>query len=449
MGRLAELFEKKANGSITDEELKEYNQLLKEAELVSSKTKEEEKEDEEADAEEDTDEDVDKMAQAFADKVTDKISSTLSGVDKLVESLKFVQSGNEGQRDPSKTFIMDKSLGRKSITELENIKIAVPGRKELGKKITEVSAKTCQFVAAMVQGDKQKLQLLSEGTAGMGGYLVPDEYANMIIEDIRDLSVMRTIAAPAMTTTSDTLHIPKLSTRPKAAFRSEKAVKNTSTAQFDENSLTPYSLAVIVGLSNELAADASLGVNGSVVNYVAGLMAQSIAEREDKAFFVGNGTGQPSGIDGGVYTLPAVAAVISDVGRADAITQMFLKCPQGYRSRGSFVMNSATLQRVATLKDGDNNYLLTRLADSPSFTLRGRPVYEQNDLAGGTIIFGDFGYYQIVDREGINIRISDEATVASYSAFERNLTFIRVEKRVDAECLLTTAFVKGTQFGQP
>ena len=72
--------------------------------------------------------------------------------------------------------------------------------------------------------------------------------------------------------------------------------------------LTPYSLAVIVPLSNELVADARLGVGGSIVNYIANLMSASISEEQERAFWVGSGTGQPSGVDGGVYTLRTFAA---------------------------------------------------------------------------------------------------------------------------------------------
>jgi uncharacterized protein (DUF849 family) len=84
MGRLAELFEKKANGSISEAELKEYDQLLKEAEALSVK-KEEEAEGTEEVVE--TDEDVDKMAQAFADKVTGKIADSLTGINDVVSRL--------------------------------------------------------------------------------------------------------------------------------------------------------------------------------------------------------------------------------------------------------------------------------------------------------------------------------------------------------------------------
>lgn len=438
MGRLAELYEKKANGSITEAELKEYNQLLAEAELArDDKTK-----DADPDAS-DEEEAVDKLAQRFADSVTSKITPV---TDKLGEMLKGFDASKPQTdiADKGAAVIVDPKLGQKTVAELADIKIEIEGRKAMGKKVHEVSMKTVHFVNALLTKNVEKLQLLSEGDGAQGGYLVPEEFANMIIEDIRDIAVMRQIAAPPIPISGDTFHMPSLVSRPKATFRAEKAAKNTSTAQFGELVFTPYSLAVIVGLSKELSRDASLGVSGSIVNYVAGLMAQSLAEREEKAFWVGGGSGEPTGVDGGVYSLRTVdaGAGASDSQKADAIIKAFHRTPQGYRNRGVWVGNSQSWEKVATLKDANNNYLLKSLADGPTQTLRGRPVYEQNDLAGGRLLFGDFGYYQIVDREGVEVDFSEHATVGGQNAFERNLIFIRVEKRVDAELTLPAAITK-------
>lgn len=431
MGRLAELFEKKANGSLTEEEQKEYATLMAEAKAAQEGESEEEQNE---------DEQVDKLANDFAKKFMDKVGGNKEMSEKMDKLFDLIKE-KEAKSPVEGKFIVDRKLGKKSVEELAEIKVAVPGRKEAGKAVTEVSMKTVHFAEAMCAGNVEKLQILSEGTAADGGYLVPEEFANMIVEDIRDQNVMRQIAAPAINVTTDTFHLPALASRPKAQWRSEKAVKNTSTVQFGEQVFTPYSLAVIVPLTNELVADASLGVNGSVVNYVSGLMATSLSEKEEEAFWVGNGSGKPTGVDGGAYSLRTVTVGSN---QADSIMSAFMRTPQGYRNRGVFVANATTWERIGNLKDSQNNYLLTNLASSPTQTLRGRPIYEVNYLANGTLLYGDFGYYQIVDREGISIRVSDEATVAGYSAFERNLTFIRAEKRVDAELTLPAAITKVT-----
>lgn len=436
MGKIADLLEKKALGTLDETEAKELDQLLKEAALAT-KDVEDPKEDE-------AEESVDALAQKMADIMTARDEQNNERFEKLLASMSE-QKTVEKTTDLS--FIVDKKLGKKhSVEDLTSIKVALPGRKQAGKEVTEVSQKTVEFFSALYGGDHEKLQILSEGTAADGGFLVPEEFANVIIEDIRDISIMRQLAS-VMTTQSNQVHIPSLVSRPKAAWRSEKATKNTSTATFAENILTPYSVAVIVGLSNELVADAKLGVGGSIVNYIANLMSTSIAEKEEEAFWEGSGSGQPSGVDSYSLRTFDAGAGASDTQRADTIIKAYHNTPQGYRNKAVWVGNMGTWGNVGRLKDSQNNYLLSDLAGSPTQLLRGRPVYESNYLPGGKLFFGDFSYYQIVDREGISVRVSDEATVAGSSAFEKNLTYIRVEKRVDAELLLPAAVTEVVGLG--
>lgn len=441
MGKIADLLEKKALGTLSDEEQKELDTLLKEASLAQTKGEDEDEGSE--------DEAVEALAQKLADTATSKIDASIDKFSKVMDA--FAEKQADVQVTGEAAFIVDKKLGKKhSVEELAEMKVALPMRKQAGKEVIEISQKSVEFLSALYSGDKQKLQILSGGTAADGGYLVPEEFANMIVEDIRDVSIMRTLAS-VMTTQTDTVHIPGLISRPKANWRAEKAAKSTSTATFTENVLTPYSLAAIVPLSNELVADAALGVGGSIVNYISGLMSVALSEAEESAFWIGNGSGKPTGVDGGGYTLRtvAVAAGGTDTQRADALIQAFHTTPQGYRNRAVWVANMGTLFEIGRLKDSQNRYLLTDLAGSPTQLVKGRPIYESNYLAGGTVLFGDFSFYQIVDREGISVRVSDEATVAGSSAFEKNLTYVRVEKRVDAELLLPAAVTKVTGIGTP
>ncbi len=439
MGQIADLLEKKALGTLSEDEQKELDTLLKEAALADTTTKGEE--DQTVD-----EESVEETAQKFADILQDIDKKNNERFEKLIKSMEVKK---EETKEVQPAFVIDKKLGKThTIDELSEIKVALPGRKQAGKEVQEVSQKTVEFFSALYSGDHQKLQILSEGTAADGGFLVPAEFANVIIEDVRDKNVMRQIAS-VMTTESNSVHIPSLVSRPKAAWRAEKATKATSTATFAENILTPYSLAAIVPLSNELVADAKQGVGGSIVNYIAGLMSTALAETEEDAFWNGNGSGKPTGIDN--YSLRTVnaGAGATDVQKADAILNAYYSTPQGYRNRGVWVGSSSAWFEVGRLKDSQNNYLLSDLAGSPTQLLRGRPVYESNFVQQGKLFYGDFSYYQIVDREGISVRVSDEATVAGSSAFEKNLTYVRVEKRVDAELLLPAAITEVQGLGTP
>jgi len=432
MGRIKELQEK---AELTDVEQKELDELLSEAKGVKEEVQDVEK-------------DIDDAAKAIADKAVEQAESRLSkSIDEIAAKLgKGLEVSDDAKIEVTKSprFIVDSKLGKKTVEELEDMKVELPMRKSAGKKVTEISQKTVNFVQAWLTGDHEKLQVLVEGTGARGGFLVPDDYANMLVEDIRDLSVMRNIA-DVMTTTSDTLHLPNLASRPKANFRAEGAVKSTSTVDFGENVFTPYSLATIIPLSNELVADATLGVNGNIVNKVSELAATAISVREETAFWAGSGSGQPTGMS--QYSVGTMSGGFTATSQADALISTYFRLPQGYRNKAVWVMNSGTMERVRSLKDTNNNYLLGTLNGTAQPTILGRPVYESNNIAGGTVYFGDFSYYVIVDREGIQVDTSTEATVASQSAFERNLTFVRVEKRVDAELTLTNPIRSITNMG--
>lgn len=411
MGRIKDLKDKVAKGEATPEEIAELEEAETEANEPTPTPSESE------------DEAVERLADALVTKITSKI-------DKATQKV----------TTSTATVPVSPEAGKLNMEDL-SMKVMLPGRKEAGKAVTEVTAKTGVFLNALLTGDKEKLQLLTEGTAANGGYLVPEEFANMIVEDKRDVTIMRQLA-DHMTITTDTLHLPTLNSRPVANWRSEAAVKATSTATFSELVFTPYSLAVIVGLSQELASDAQLGVGGSIINYIARLMTRALAEKEEAAFWTGNGSGKPTGVNN--YSLGSIDAGGTDSSLADAIKVIEFQLSQGYRSGAAYVAHKQAWARVAKLKDTQGNYLLTRLGDANTARLAGYPIYEQNDLPTDIILFGDFSYYMIVDRQGVTVDFSTEATVAGSSAFEKNLVFIRVEERTDGELTLTDAVKKIT-----
>ena len=426
MGLLKELREKQANGQITDEEVKQLQ-------AIEADIKSDDGDDEKA---------IDEAASKFADSVSSKVDEKMSRLDALVE--KMEKANDIKVTKAASPVIVDQQMGEVSVKQLDDMKVEISERKQSGKKNVEVSRKSIHMLQALVQGDRQKLQILTEGTPANGGYLVPEDFANMIVEDRRDATIMRQLAS-VIPVTTDTFHLPTLATRPRTFWRSEAAVKNTSTASFGEIVLTPYSLASIVPLSNELVADAQLGTGGSIVNLIANYMATALAEEEDKAFWTGDGSGKPTGIDN--YTFTTVAASSTDASRADSLIQALYRLPQGYRNSAVVVANKNTWAKIATLKDDNNQYLLTGLANSPSPVLRGRPTYEQNDIADGKAFIGDFRDYYIADRQGVTVDVSTEATVGGASAFEQNLTYVRVESRVDGELALTNGIVEVTGLG--
>jgi HK97 family phage major capsid protein len=437
MGRLKELLDKQAKDALNEKEAKELEKLLAKADEAEDSSEDDDSEDDEEEKA------INEAAKKMADEVQKRVSKEMKDMREIVDSLKDTY---DDKADKEVRFIDDPRLGRKTVEELSEMKVVIDERVKKGRKNTTVSEKTVQWLQAVITDDRQKLQVLVEGTGSRGGFLVPDEFANLIIEDIVDASIMRQLAT-VVSINTDSWHLPQLASRPNVNWRSEGAVKATTTADFSEITLTPYSIAGIVTLSDELVEDARLGVGGSIVNYVAEKLGTDIGLKEDTAFWEGSGSGQPTGVDAYSLTIVNAGAGASDSARADAIKRAPLVLGQGYRNRGVWVMNSRTAQKVATYKDSQNNYLTTGLMDGNTERLVGRPWFEQNDIPDGKAFFGDFSYYYIADRGGMRTKVSDEATVASNSAFERDLTHVRVEKRVDGELALTAAVIEIQNLG--
>ena len=119
--------------------------------------------------------------------------------------------------------------------------------------------------------------------------------------------------ATVIPVSTDTFHLPTLASRPKNILRSE-AAKRTHLLLNLARLFYTLLLYLIVPLSNELLLMQAL-VQGSIVSMIVGLMGTALAEEEDKAFWTGNGSGKPTGIDN--YTFTTLTANATDVSRAD------------------------------------------------------------------------------------------------------------------------------------
>ena len=141
------------------------------------------------------------------------------------------------------------------------------------------------------QNSQQVLRALVEGTDAEGGYLVPEELRTEVFRVLPDMTVMRKLAR-VLPMSTDTLKLNSLSARPTAYWTGEYQSKSTTSAEFNQITLSPNDLVCLLPISEQLLADANI----NLVQFIVGLFAEAIGLAEDKAFFTGSGTGQPRGI---------------------------------------------------------------------------------------------------------------------------------------------------------
>ena len=251
---------------------------------------------------------------------------------------------------------------------------------------------------------------LQEGTDSEGGYLVPDEFENTLVQGLTDNAIIR--AHAHVITTSSGLHkIPVVAAHGSAAWIDEEGAYTESDETFGQVQLDAHKVGTVIKVSEELLNDSAFDLE----SYIASEFVRRIGDKEEEAFLVGNGTGKPTGIlnatgGGQVGVTTASATAIT----ADELIDLFYSLKAPYRKNAIWILNDSTIKAIRKLKDSTGNYLLQpALKDGEVSTLLGRPYFTSAyapEIGAGrkTVVFGDLSYYWIGDREGISFKRLNE-----------------------------------------
>jgi len=286
----------------------------------------------------------------------------------------------------------------------------------------------------------QKLEPLQTGVAAEGGNIVPTILYNRLVPLIEDMAMIRSRAFVLDMTGIATLALPGIQTRPIVSWNAEMAQKATTSVQFSQLSLTPYILAGIIVVTQQLIDDSPF----NVVQIVSQLLGEAIARAEDAAFASGTGSGQPTGID--TYT-PAFTVAAGGAFTWQHINQVYYGMPQGHRNNATWLAHKDTLALLANMADTQNRPILdvgSVVTSGGLPTLRGNPVLENNDISNNTLYLVDLNYYWIGYSRGMSIDTADQATIRDNNLWERNEIAIRAEEKLDGELVTTRALATVT-----
>ena len=243
---------------------------------------------------------------------------------------------------------------------------------------------------------------LKIGTDSEGGYLVPDEFERTLVEALEDENIFRRLAK-VITTASGDRKIPVVASKGTASWIDEEGTIPESDDSFGQVSIGAYKLGTMIKVSEELLNDSVFQLEP----YISREFARRIGNKEEEAFFIGDGSGKPNGILAatggaqlGVTTAGATAITL------DEVLDLFYSLKAPYRNKSVFIMNDSTVKAIRKLKDGQGQYLWqpSIQAGTPD-TILNRPLFTSSyvpAIAAGakTIAFGDFSYYWVADRQG-------------------------------------------------
>ena len=306
----------------------------------------------------------------------------------------IIGMGEEIKRT-ERSFALDAELSRPVGSPLINLPGSA-GNMKTGRASNEYKE---AMLSALRSNFRHISNVLVEGTDSAGGYLVPAEYDERLIEKLEQENILRRLGTVIQTSGERKINV--AATKPTASWVEESGELVFSDPTFSQVILDAYKLSTATKVSEELLADNQYDLEGFLIRSFG----QAIANAEEDAFINGNGSSKPTGIldaTGGGQV--AVTAASSTAITADEIIELVYSLKRPYREHAAFILADSTLAKIRKLKDGSGTYLWqASMTENEPDRLLGFPVYTSAYMptiaAGNSVIaFGDFSYYNIGDR---------------------------------------------------
>ena len=289
----------------------------------------------------------------------------------------------------------------------------------------------------MVRGDYMPdlVNVLQVGKDTEGGYTVPDEFHRKLVEALDDNNIMRSLGH-VMHTGSGIYKIPVATDTCEGVwFEEGEDIPETNTA-FSQVTLSAFKVGAIIRVSNELLNDSAF----DIASYVARRFGVAMGHAEEKAFIVGTGVKQPTGLmsdrEGAEV---GVTAAAQDRITFDDVYKLYYSLRAPYRSKAAFLCNEDIVLQLMLMKDGNGNYVWRPSLDvGKPDTVLGRPIHTSAYVpkvgAGAKVMaFGDFSYYWVADRTTRTFKRLNEAYARS-----DQVGFLTTQ-RVDGKLILPEA----------
>ena len=244
--------------------------------------------------------------------------------------------------------------------------------------------------------------VLQEGVDADGGYLVPVEYDNRLIEVLKEENIMRGLATRITTSGEHKINI--AATTPAALWVEEGGALTFGDATFDQKFVDSHKLHVAIKVTEELLYDSAFDLE----KYIITQFGKALANAEEDAFLNGDGKGKPYGIFDAATGGESAGTLSADI-KADDIFDLIYKLKRPYRKGASFIMNDKTIAQIRKLKDNNGQFLWqpSLVAGEPDqiagYTVRTSAYAPENAIA-----FGDYSYYSIADRGARSFKTLNE-----------------------------------------
>ena len=249
---------------------------------------------------------------------------------------------------------------------------------------------------------------MGEDTAGVGGYLVPDDFYAGIVEKRNELSIPRRAGATILQTSRDVLNIPIEATSQTYFAQSahDMAAVDEDEPTIGQATATVFDFTKLVKVSEDLLEDSAANLNQFLANSFGRWMAMT----ENRNALIGTGSTAPQGV-----TVGGTAALTFDDTNSIAaaeIPELYHKLSGQYRDNAVWAMNDDTLGMLRGLSS--SNVFTFGAHEINDESIMGKRVFTSTYMPKYTtakykaIVFGDWSMYALVERKGLTIRRLNE-----------------------------------------
>lgn len=246
------------------------------------------------------------------------------------------------------------------------------------------------------------------------GDVVRTQIGRVIAETLSQYDAVRRVSTVISTDSTEQLTLPIFDdTQNSAALLSSSgADMSTSVAPaISSVTLGCYTMqSKPVVINTALIRDAAVDIE----RIVGEAIAERIGRKANYYETVGTGTSEPTG----VTSAPALKTTAATTGFTwDEVLDLVYAVDEAYRSRASFMMNTATLLSIRKILDSQDRPLFwPELSSRSPSTLFGFPVVENPDMpsvsAGNkVIVFGDFSRFVIREVSRLRLVVLNERFV--------------------------------------
>lgn len=254
-------------------------------------------------------------------------------------------------------------------------------------------------------------------TKGDNGAVIPTSIANKIIEMVKDICPIYSMAEHY--NVKGTLDIPyydEESQKITVAYASEFTDLESTSGKFLNVTLQAYLAGALTKVSKSLINNSQF----DIVSFVVRRMAEAISVFLEKELLIGNASNGAEGLHGIKAAMTKTAAATNAI-TADELIDTQEMVPDAYQRDCVWIMNKATRTAVRKLKDGQGNYLLEK--DSTArwgYRLMGADVYVSESMPTleankAVVYYGDFSGLALKLSEEMEIEVLRERYAAQHA----------------------------------